>query len=52
VVKLSPFSLGISEIEETYRFGKRRYKATTYMIFKLTRAEVLELHKVEVRTTE
>jgi hypothetical protein len=52
VGKLSPFSLGILEIDETYRFGNRIYKDTKCRIFKLRGAKISKLHQVEVQTIE
>ena len=50
--KLSQITLGISEFDETYRFGKRRSKATIGRIFKLRGAKISDLHQVEGQTTE
>ena len=50
--KLSPIPLGISEFDETCRFGKRRSKATIDRIFRLRGAEISYLHQVEGQTTE
>jgi hypothetical protein len=41
---LSPIPLGISEFDETYRFGKRRSKAITGNIFRLRGAKISDLH--------
>jgi hypothetical protein len=40
VGKLLPFPLGISELEETCVFGKRKSKDTMVFIFKLKGAEI------------
>jgi hypothetical protein len=48
---LSPIPLGISEFEETYRFGKRRSKAKIGRIFGLRGAKISDLHQVEGQTT-
>ena len=37
---MSPIPLGLSEFDETCRFGKRRSKATTGRIFKLIKAKI------------
>jgi hypothetical protein len=52
VGKLSPIPIGILEFDETFRFGKRRTKATTYNIFRLIEAKILYLHQVEGHTIE
>ena len=52
VGKLSPFSPGISEFDETCRFGKRRSKDSIAIIFKFRMAKISKLHQVEGQTTE
>jgi hypothetical protein len=47
VGKLSPIPLGISEFDETCRFGKSRSKYTIGIIFRLKGVEISNLHQVE-----
>ena len=45
--KLQPFSLGISEIDETYGIEKRTYQIITRLVFKLKEIEGPELPQLE-----
>ena len=50
--KLSPFRLGMSELDETCSIGKRKYQDTIGQFFRFIGDEIVKFHLVEVWPTK